>query len=219
MRKIIVSFLFSLISVFCIAQTGINATKYYITGSLSVGKLNTNVFADPSLWIDIGKDTTDKGIGLPKVILPSFSTTKTGVIVVNLVDSGVYEINGSLKRRILTLTDTILIKQLIAIYAGGSASWGSITGVINAQTDLQDSLNLKLNISKYISEVPSGTINGSNVTFVLAHFPVSGTATVYLNGLTQKSGSGNDYLISGSTITYLFAPQTGDLLTVIYLSQ
>lgn len=67
-----------------------------------------------------------------------------------------------------------------------------------------------------IREVPSGTINGSNVTFTLATTPITGTEEVFLNGVLQESGAGNDYTISGGTITYLAAPQTGDRLLVNY---
>lgn len=65
-------------------------------------------------------------------------------------------------------------------------------------------------------ETPSGTINGSNTTFVLAFTPISGTEHVYLNGILQESGSGNDYTISGPTITYLTAPVSGDKIRVTY---
>lgn len=65
-------------------------------------------------------------------------------------------------------------------------------------------------------ETPSGSVNGSNVTFTLANTPLAGTEEVYLNGLLQEPGAGNDYTISGGTITYLTAPITGDRLRVSY---
>lgn len=65
-------------------------------------------------------------------------------------------------------------------------------------------------------EVPSGTINGSNVTFTLANTPVSGTECLYLNGLLQNVGGGNDYTISGATITFVTAPETGSVLLANY---
>jgi hypothetical protein len=68
-----------------------------------------------------------------------------------------------------------------------------------------------------VRETPSGTINGSNVTFTLANTPVSGTEQIYLNGILQESGAGNDYTISGATITYLTAPATGDRLKATYM--
>lgn len=65
-------------------------------------------------------------------------------------------------------------------------------------------------------EVPSGTINGSNATFTLANTPNSGSEHLYLNGLLQESGSGNDYTITGATITMLNVPVTGDKLRASY---
>lgn len=68
-----------------------------------------------------------------------------------------------------------------------------------------------------IRETPSGTINGVNVTFTLANTPVAGTETLFLNGILQEPLAGNDYTISGATITMLTAPATGDRLKASYL--
>jgi hypothetical protein len=65
-------------------------------------------------------------------------------------------------------------------------------------------------------EIPSGSINGSNTAFTLANAPVAGSEHVYLNGVLQESGSGNDYTISGSSITMLTAPTSGEKLRVSY---
>jgi hypothetical protein len=78
------------------------------------------------------------------------------------------------------------------------------TAVIQKKTDL------------VYGEVPSGSVNGSNTTFTLANTPVSGSVCVYLNGVRQLAGAGNDYTISGNTITYLTAPPTGSTLLVDY---
>ena len=65
-------------------------------------------------------------------------------------------------------------------------------------------------------EIPSGAINGSNTAFTLANSPVAGSEHVYLNGILQESGAGNDYTISGANITMLTAPLTGEKLIVSY---
>ena len=65
-------------------------------------------------------------------------------------------------------------------------------------------------------EIPSGAINGSNVTFTLANTPTAGSEHVYLNGVLQESGSGNDYTITAAVITYLSAPLTGEKVRVTY---
>ncbi len=57
---------------------------------------------------------------------------------------------------------------------------------------------------------PTGTINGSNTAFTLSPTPAAaGNVVCYLNGVMQQQGAGNDYTISGATITYLTAPATG----------
>jgi hypothetical protein len=66
-------------------------------------------------------------------------------------------------------------------------------------------------------ETPSGSVNGSNTAFTLANTPTAGTVQVFLNGILQEPGSGNDYTISGATITYLTAPATGDKIRVHYM--
>lgn len=65
-------------------------------------------------------------------------------------------------------------------------------------------------------EIPTGLINGVNTTFTLANTPIAGSEHIYRNGVLQESGAGNDYTISGATITYLTAPLTGDKLRVTY---
>lgn len=67
-----------------------------------------------------------------------------------------------------------------------------------------------------VRETPTGLVNGSNTSYELANTPTAGTEEVYLNGLLQEPGAGNDYTISGDTITYLTAPLTGDRLRVSY---
>lgn len=59
-------------------------------------------------------------------------------------------------------------------------------------------------------EVPTGTIDGVNVTFTLAGLPVSGSVHLYLNGLRQRPTT--DFSVAGNVITYTAGakPSTGD---------
>lgn len=66
------------------------------------------------------------------------------------------------------------------------------------------------------NETPSGTINGSNTAFTLAHTPSpAASLSLYKNGQLQIAG-GADYTLSGTSITYGSAPKTGDVLTASY---
>lgn len=74
-----------------------------------------------------------------------------------------------------------------------------------------------LTASNFIDkEVPAGAINGANVTFTLSNTAVSGSEHVYLNGMLQESGSGNDYTITGAVITFLSAPLSGEKIRTSY---
>ncbi len=62
-----------------------------------------------------------------------------------------------------------------------------------------------------LSGIPSGAIDGTNVTFTLPFTPVVGSLVMLnYNGVTLVPGLG--YTISGNTITMAIAPQPGDIL-------
>ena len=65
-------------------------------------------------------------------------------------------------------------------------------------------------------ETPGGLVNGANTTFTLANTPVAGSQEVFLNGILLDPGAGNDYTISGLTITMLVTPQTNDKVRASY---
>jgi len=88
---------------------------------------------------------------------------------------------------------------------------GTAVSAASAGTDYIAPSNL------VVRETPSGSVNGSNTAFTLANTPIAGTEQVFLNGLLQEPGAGNDYTISGTAITYLTAPVSGDRLRVTYL--
>lgn len=68
----------------------------------------------------------------------------------------------------------------------------------------------------YQDETPSGTVNGTNHVFSLAHSP-SAIVFIYVNGKYEVSG-GVDYTRSGTTITFATSsvPQTGDIISANY---
>ncbi len=64
---------------------------------------------------------------------------------------------------------------------------------------------------------PTGTINGSNTSFTLSPTPAAAAnVNCFENGVQQQQGAGNDYTISGATITYLTAPPTGSKLNCLW---
>lgn len=96
----------------------------------------------------------------------------------------------------------------------------SITGVLKgngtAISAATASTDYMAPSSFIVRETPSGSVNGSNTSFVLANTPLSGSEEVFLNGILQDPGAGADYTISGGTITYLTAPVSTDKIRVNY---
>lgn len=74
-----------------------------------------------------------------------------------------------------------------------------------------------LQITLVFNEVPSGTIDGTNATFTLAHTPVAGTLLLFVNGLLMNEGG--DYTLSTNTITFAAGakPEAGDWMKATYL--
>lgn len=142
--------------------------------------------------------------------------------------NGIYVFNGS-SSALTRATDSDAWDELTGtlVYVDQGTTYGdkrfyctSNTGGTlgsSAVTYVQD-LAGTLSPSNFVTEeTPSGTINGSNTTFTLANTPTAGTVKLYLNGVRQKSGAGNDYTISTTTITMTTAPVSGDVLLVDYM--
>lgn len=53
------------------------------------------------------------------------------------------------------------------------------------------------------SFVDNEVVSGSGTTFTLANTPISGSQHIHGNGQRLTPGAGNDYTISGATITIL----------------
>lgn len=77
---------------------------------------------------------------------------------------------------------------------GGGSTWGTITGTLSAQTDLQNALNEKVSTSSLNENIDDRVAAllqaGSNIT--LTYNDTLGTLTIAASG-----GSGNSYFPSG----------------------
>lgn len=124
--------------------------------------------------------------------------------------------SGQLTLRVTTAPSSAdLVDSEVGLY------WDDTNGQVKARGKLSDStvVDRTLGAPSFAQEAPSGTINGSNTDFTLAHTPVSAPALLlFKNGLAQTQGSGNDYTVTGSTITFETGavPQTGDTLLAWY---
>jgi hypothetical protein len=71
---------------------------------------------------------------------------------------------------------------------------------------------------------PSGTVNGSNAAFIIPVVVLSGSESVFKNGLLQNAGAGNDYQVAyntpvgSTTITFESAPSNTPFVDTILVN-
>lgn len=90
-----------------------------------------------------------------------------------------------------------------------------------AATDVQAAIeeldSEKARLDSFVdAEDLTDDVDGTEDEFTLANTPVAGSEHVFLNGVRQRAGSGNDYTISGALITFTVAPAVDDNLVVGY---
>lgn len=137
------------------SQTGIYRDRFYISGTLALG-MESRSFADSSAWLQLGNDTTGKGMIIPRVLLDSIRTTKRGVFVYDLKDSVLYHFDSNRRVRYMTYKDTVLIKSLVAGYYKQNGNAFAQTAVLGTADNY--GLNIKTNDTDRIYIKPTGEV-------------------------------------------------------------
>ena len=121
---------------------------------------------------------------------------------------------------------SVTLPKLFAIPAGqiimGTAG-GNATVTLSGDVTVSQTGVVTINPATVVrvadivkSETPAGALNGSNTTFTIAAIPKTGTVDVFVNGVLQDAGTGNDYTIAGDTITMLYTLAAADKIRVSY---
>lgn len=175
--------------------------------------------------------TLTNATGLPLGGVTGFGTGVAAALAANIGSAGApVVLNGAGGTpSSLTLTNATGLPTTALTGYLGAAQFPALTGDV---TTSAGSLTTTINNTsgsgfvKYTDfvtdEVPTGATNGVNATFTLANAPATGygaisTLELYLNGVLLQPGAGDDYTLSGSTITALLIPQTGDKLIANYI--
>lgn len=139
---------------------------------------------------------------------------------ITLVAAGIGANVDGQSMNVVTNQLAVKIDVTRAISATGSGIGCVVDGttIVTAGNALTIKPNVFLAASMtIIRETPTGTVDGINTTFTLAHIPSpANTEMVHLNGILLEPGAGNDYTISGLTITMLAAPPVGSRIKVNY---
>jgi len=115
---------------------------------------------------------------------------------------------------IVDATDNGSNKTLWSVIATAIAGSGltATNGVLSA-----DAVSDNLIEADVLLEDESANTNGSSVAFTLSSTPITNSVQVFLNGLLQQVGSGKDYTLAGTTVTFATAPASDDILLIHYL--
>ncbi len=83
-------------------------------------------------------------------------------------------------------------------------------------TDLTINSTASGTATSRIEDDLTGSIDGVLMAFTLSNTPLAGTIDVFRNGVKQRAGAGNDYTVTGTTLTTNFLPFVGTTLEAIY---
>ena len=163
-------------------------------------------------------DTTNFDEGKPVYVAPDGSLTKTFPTTPNyIINVGIVEYKHANHGRINViplivprLNDLSDVDGTPMTTTGQFLVWNQTAQSYDANYNIT---NYQTAITWYQDELVSGTKDGNNVTFTLAHTP-TGLVQLYLNGQYQVSGI--DYTRTGTTITMTTAPYAGNILSCNY---
>jgi len=101
----------------------------------------------------------------------------------------------------------------------------SLTFLSNAVQELQIKLtNIEMNAASGAAHTHkdnqqlAGSVNGTNPAFILSETPIPASVEIFKNGMLQKQGAGNDYILSSTTVTFESGniPGLGDNILASY---
>ena len=194
---------------FLIGSAGNVATAQTISGDITVTA--GGVAAVAALAITTGK-LADAAVTAPKLASDAVTTVK-------ILDANVT--TAKLADQAVTLAKIVNLAagEIIVGTTGGPNAAVTLSGDVTMDEAGVVTINpaTVVRVADIITrETPTGLVNGVNDTYVLANTPKVGTESVFVNGLLQDSGAGNDYTIADDTITMLYLLTTGDKLRVSY---
>lgn len=205
---------------FVFVETG---TTFARTGWITATQGTITVDTTPTAWSQFqGATVMTGGSGIS--VTGNVVAFKNGFgIAFDGSQNATLQLNGSslnLAAGGLKIADAALIGQVMIGGAANAATFTTLSGDV-ATVSATGVLTLSSSVRKvgsfFYNETPAGAINGVNTTFTLLNTPFPGSARLFLNGVRQRPGTGNDYTISvGGTITMLSAPLTGDFLIADY---
>lgn len=194
-----------------LATTGVTPGTYSKLTVDTYGRITVGAALTPG---DIGAQINSNLLTAISNLSGNGFIVKTGVAtVINR------EITGTAGLITITNGDAIGANPNISLSNSGVAAGnynGFTVDIYGRITSAVDTENIVL-ANYLVREQLTGTINGVNATFTIGYTPKPGKESIFRNGQLLNPGVGNDYTISGTTITLAYPAQVGELLLATYL--
>lgn len=193
-------------------KAGSSSRLYNITGAVpdntsgnaALGYLSISIPAEATSLMPVGIFPYD-------IDVSNGSTTVTAI-------KGKFIVNPGLVTPSQTQT------ALVEIYSSNKVLVTNNDGVAVASSVTSDQFTSLIAKNDYLllktklitRETPSETPDGLISAFTLANSPVETTECVFLNGILQDYGLGNDYTLSNNSLVFNVAPQENDKIRINY---
>ena len=148
-------------------------------------------------------------------------TVSADAIAVNADGSTLDGSAAALKVKAAGITGTELAASVAGNGLTGGAGSALAVGAGMGITVAADAVSADLTVLHSFTNhryniTPTGTPNNVLVTFTLPATPVANTLQLFVSGILQEPGAGNDFTISGATLTMAVAPASTDKLRAFY---
>jgi hypothetical protein len=120
------------------------------------------------------------------------------------------------------IASTTVTSKVLSGYASAAGTLSASDTILSAFNKLNGNIDLKqssVSSANYkVGVALTGSINGTNLVYTMPNVPVSSTEMIFVNGVFQQRGAGNDYQITGNTVTFEIgnAPSIGSILLCTY---
>ncbi len=174
--------------------------------SIAVGwRISNAVFADDLFNATVVKNETPGGsINSANVTFTIASAFTAGTLEVYLNGQRLKSGSGN------DYTESASLRGFVMEYAPDTGDVLTVDYIVGTSV-IMNGVNVR------IQEAPTGSVNGSNAAFSTSKGYVSGTLQVYVNGLLQAPTTHvTEVSASAGTFTLDVAPQTGDIVRVVY---